>query len=759
MIAPSRRHVATSRPLARALVIAFLLSLPTFAQAQVITLTAGEHVGFTRLVLQARERFAWRVELGPQRATLRLPPGAEFRGINQLFDRIPRDRLAALRSEPGLLDLVLVCDCPLSVWEDREGLVIIDIASPPAIDTETSAPAPPPPPNDSTDPPPATPPAAATGAELRADLARLAGNTLARDRRLAPAPDPGAGADAAMERQLLDRLAREVARAQTQGVLHPALEGGVGPRAIFTLPETTEISEPPLPHLRIANVLERAGAEALRAGPNPDEVASCNGTQALDFLARERQSTFPEGQSWLLAQAYGEFDLPNPDIHMALVELYLDHAMGAEARAVIDLGLADGPGSVFLRALADLLEGRASNALPHLAAAAECSDITLAIAIASGAPGLGLDPTVAARAVLGFGLLGPQVRSALGPGLIEGLIAAGEGATARLVIDALRHDPDLAPAVLQRLEARIETALGSPDRAAAHLIGPSETDAAALRDRLALAREAGLAPPTDLLDHAEAMAATLRHSQLGGEIALLAAELRARSGDLDGAFAALDRLWAWARERPSLRPDVMQVQAEIWHSVAQTPSDAAFLGATLARADWHAADIPAPTLALIMDRLAGFGLREWGAAEVARAQDLNETAETGASTPTPPMPPAPVAGASGAAPLAPQPGEMSTTREPPAATAQPTPLPGRPPAPQDDALPATGPDTGGNAALVPDMRSPAPEAAGPAVDTPAPPAIAVSGLQDANAMQQAAALLAGSQSLRAEIDTQIRQRP
>ena len=545
------------------------------AQAQVITLTSGEHAGFTRLVLQSSERFTWRAQIDARGANLRLPAQARLQGLERVFTRIPRTRLAALQAEGGTLRLDLGCDCALSIWEERAGLVVIDIL-----------------PSGSNAPPGPT-------------LAEAAGSALARERRLeipTETPDP----PMALAPMLLEALAREVAVAQSSGILQPASPAPSSPQRIVPLAAT--VTGPDVPsHMRVTTALDRPAFEALTLEPAP-QPDLCNGSAALEFLGEAPPGPFAVAQATLLGEAYGEFDLPNRAAIADLTRLYLHHAMGAEARALIDLFPPPDPEGTLMRAVADILENRPSNALPRFARSAECSDIQLALALAAGLPGLDPDAQSGARAALGFALLSAPVRLAIGPQLAERLLAAGFGDAGNSVITAIRHEPDLPAATLARLEAQANARQGRAGQAIEHLETAPGMDAMSLRLQLELLRDRGEVPGAALLDMAEALAASLRQEPPGMDLLFLSAELRAMGGDLNGALDTIARAWIWSRERPALIPQTTMAEARVWSLIARTPSDTAFLETALSHEAWRSPDMAVAVTAAVASRLAQFGL-------------------------------------------------------------------------------------------------------------------------------------------------------
>jgi hypothetical protein len=200
------------------------------------------------------------------------------------------------------------------------------------------------------------------------------------------------------------------------------------------------------------------------------------------------------------------------------------------------------------------------------------------------------------------------LRLALGPALAERLMAADLGQVSQMVITSIRHEPDLPPATLSRLEAQAALLQGQRAQAVEQLQLAGPADASALRLQLQLARDMNETPSPTLLDTAEAIAATLRHDELGGEILFLVGELRAMSGDHAGALAVIARGELWSRDRPSLQTDIARAEAAIWAAIAQTPSDAAFLETALSHDEWRRADMPFSVTAAVASRLNRFGL-------------------------------------------------------------------------------------------------------------------------------------------------------
>ena len=124
------------RGLVRAVVLALALTvgLAVPAGAEVITLRAGDHPTFTRLVLSIPAGRTWRI--GRTDTGYRVDTGnpADSFDLDQAFARIQRDRVAALGpAEPGGgLNITLACDCHVQAFQWLADEVVIDVIDGPA---------------------------------------------------------------------------------------------------------------------------------------------------------------------------------------------------------------------------------------------------------------------------------------------------------------------------------------------------------------------------------------------------------------------------------------------------------------------------------------------------------------------------------------------------------------------------------------------------------------------------------------------------
>jgi hypothetical protein len=670
--------------------LAVLLAVASLApaRAQVVRVTAGEHADFTRVVLQSAGSFAW--SLAEDGADLRvvLPGRTLSADPETVFSRIPRTRLAALRIEGEALVLTRPCACPAEGFEDRPGVLVIDLRDGPPLTATPPLPRPP-------GAAPATP-------------GLNAGRALAR-RLAATVPDTDASGVAAVlpdPADLVGAIPAEIAAAMTRGLL-PAPARARAPQVLGPSVELEGLSALP-PNLALRGADEPVPAPE----PDPDaqaRQAACPDPSAFDALSMPPEQDFAAGLAMGRAGLYGEFDQPDPDRWQALATHYLQWGLGAEARQILDtdgLGIADRD---LLGAMADLLEGHASNRRARLAGHLDCPGPVALLALLAAPPEHRPGPETGGI-VASFQTLTPALREVLGPPLVRRLIAAGQIEGARIVREAVGRS---SPETEALLDALLEQGRGELARAAARLDGTG-TDPEALRLGLELALTRGEALPEARLRDAADLAETLRSTDQGRAIGELVLRHHALAGQLDAGFALLDRFVQWAPPGPDHLARVDALRSVLWFAAAGRP-DAEFLVLALGRGDWRDPALAPAAQAALAARFEALGLGQLAA----NLGDGRASAAPPAPTPAMDLPegqPAPLR--EGEAPVATDPGATALPLPPgPVAAAPVTAAAGVGPVQTAGALAGSDrePVAGGAAAPPPDPSQAAP----PAPDTPA----------------------------------------
>lgn len=119
--------------------------LPLAAWSQQVSIRSGEHESYSRLVMGIGDQTSWSIDPIETGYRLRLDGRATGFDYSEVFDRIPADRLLALReASPSQLDLVVECDCHIDAFLWQPGQLVVDIVDGPDPDAAMTAASPPP---------------------------------------------------------------------------------------------------------------------------------------------------------------------------------------------------------------------------------------------------------------------------------------------------------------------------------------------------------------------------------------------------------------------------------------------------------------------------------------------------------------------------------------------------------------------------------------------------------------------------------------
>jgi hypothetical protein len=581
------------------LALTLLLLLTARGHAQGYPVTAGEHDGFTRVVVHAPPGVAWQLEGAAQERRLTLTPAPEGFDLSRVFDRISRDRLADARTDAGLLVLTLNCPCTSNIWEERPGLIVLDIS-------DAAAPAPPMPstPVDPVLPDPSVPQEASVAFLPRSDLGRAAGVAVARrvaaDRLATAESEPRISMPSAD--RLLAELATPVARALSQGVLEPATNPPLPPDALLGATEPGPLSV--ADNIQISVVTDRQDPDAAPAQLPPD---LCQEATALDFLLSVSDEPFGAAFGRLSGSLYGEFDQPDQESVLALFHLYLASGFGAEARALMANASVPVFGRDLLLGVSDILENRNSNSRLRLGQMKDCGGPAALLAILAGTDTQISEETAAAIA-LTFSDLTAALRTFLGPDVSRRLIDANRLDAARVVIGAVQRSDWTRPEDATLLVALLDRARGRPGDALARLNFDAGQDAETIRTRLDLALATGARVEDGLLETAEALANTERTSANGVALMGGVTRLRLRNGNFDAARGTIDRLRIWMSDRIAPSGDLADLESAFWTQLSSSGDDLSFLRYILSRDEWRDPALPRETQRAVAERLLDLGL-------------------------------------------------------------------------------------------------------------------------------------------------------
>lgn len=632
------------------------------AAAERVEVLSGEHGDFSRLalVLDRPTEFA----LTPTDAGYRLRFARDdiTFDLDGVFRYIPRDRLADLAAlspaEGAGLAMTLGCDCIVEAFEDRPGLVVVDIrtAGSPAA-TRPPRPRPArrsdagarhPRPRPVTESAPASPEESRgidaapifwrehpemldARAEPSGDVGPVEPTQPQRARRAEPYGEAGMPTPEAAREHLL----RQLGRAAAQGLISADLAGPAPPAAPAPRPARAETPRRP-PEMPPPDAPPAAGNSG-RSGAAPSAVGghiNLRARSAVDAalglaalgeavapggrlcpepaaLAFGGHSDAPAAFDALSAQRrglVGEFDDAGPEAVEALARTYLYLAFGAEARATLDAFPVDLPDGDILRAMADIVDGRLPARPGRLAEMTAC-DGPAALWSLMARPDLSEDADVNTGAIRrSFSALSRPLRRKLGPGLARRFLEAGDGEAARAIRAATARASDRRGARLRLLDGLLAMEAGRIAAAERHFdtVRRGNTPAAAealLRlARMRLERDAPIGD--DVIADLSARAEEFRGSALAERLLSTEARARARAGDFAGAFAATQRQREETDEGAGALRDT---RSAVYQALAETAGDPVFLERVFAGPVWQAGGLEQAARLAVAGRLLDLG--------------------------------------------------------------------------------------------------------------------------------------------------------
>lgn len=451
------------------LLLVLFLGLSQPAQAQDVSVTSGEHDGFSRIVLTYSQPVDWslyRMDAGYVLTTAQAKPLYDLSGV---FRRLSQGRLAQimLRAEDGALLLRLDCECFAIPFELRPGIVVIDVRDgnapegsafeanaagerqPPLLggapqSVKLSEPAKPIETAILVQPP-------STFTAAIDDAARLL-QTLPS----VPIPAPVAALEQTRE-ELLWQLSKGVA----SGVVEPAPTLSSKPHRPAE-PKTSE-------NIRIgakAGIDETSGfrAENTLTG----QGVKCITDPQLDIASwggpGDPASEFAKNTTNLV----GEFDRPEEGAIARSVRYYLYLGFGAEARQILTSLKVSLPDRAIWETMSYSLDLETPPGTVF--SGMEVCDTSAALWSVLAMADLPPPNQIEIPAILrGFSGLPLHLRRHLGPDLASRFLARNDAVSARAIRDAISRAPGEPNAALKLLEAEIELANGDQDAAEAIL--------------------------------------------------------------------------------------------------------------------------------------------------------------------------------------------------------------------------------------------------------------------------------------------------
>ncbi|PZQ97614.1 MAG: hypothetical protein DI533_10565 [Cereibacter sphaeroides] len=613
----------------KAALIALALAMPGAASAQTVRAQAGEHPGFTRLVLDFPEAASWKLGRTANGYELQVNGAKPRYDLTSVFRVIPRTRLASIWADPisGNLQIGVGCACHAAVFEHRPDILVIDLRDGPSEKGSAAE-------------------AALDGAEMPALVA--ANPPTLRPRR-APGRSPLEDApQLALFRPPSNPTRRQdEASADSSGAadLRMLLAKPEPPPRLalpFPLPDEPE-SPMPLDAMRTellegmakaatAGVidLDASGLPAANTGA-PLDSGSAAAHLAIDAVpgiaARPVNSVRPDltgsGEACLPAEALdignwadarpfdqqmaqardrlvGEFDRPDPERVANLVRLSLYFGFGAEARNLLTSFPLSDQSAPLWATISYIVDAERAPSAGFLADQISCDGPSALWAVLNSADPAELRRANKAAVSAAFSALPVHLRRHLGPDLAEGFLAIGDMATAQSIHDAIWRAPGDPGPPARLTVAQLATARGNLPEAAVTLESVSrERGPAAVRALVDLVdTRIALDQIVDQATITAIAALSQENRGLPVEVDLLRAEILARgsAGDFATAFSMVGRI-------PPAAPD-------LWRLLAKSGSDSAILAQAIIPDSQQVPVVDPAIRSLIGERLLRLGFAD-----------------------------------------------------------------------------------------------------------------------------------------------------
>jgi hypothetical protein len=429
----------------RGLLALLLLLLPVAALSDPIPVRSGEHDSFTRLTIALPQRLPWRVTRRDRIADLVLDGPTLAFDTATVFNRISGQRLSGITPSETGLRLDLGCDCDVAGFWHGDSLLVVDIRDAVA---ETAFR-----PNSASvsyDPYTSGPSAAAALTIRKMGLDSLQGNAETLDAPQATAAPPLA--------ETRHALLSQLSRAASQGLVKQRKIGGIDlDKEAHSL---SEIPASPNMNLRAETSMDREVVKLIEENlPDlPHQDCISDDTLNIREWADDRPIWLQIGP--LRGRLTTEADKIDPNAALDLARVYIHHAFGAEAIAVLDTSQAASPDAAILRDLATILEFDSILIPNHLANQIGCPGAAGLWSVLARST-LPLDTPIDRNSILlAFSSMPYHLRLYLGPGLAQRFSDAADHDTAKQILTMIERGPLPAPPPVRLARAELDMATG-----------------------------------------------------------------------------------------------------------------------------------------------------------------------------------------------------------------------------------------------------------------------------------------------------------
>ncbi len=648
--------------------VALVLSASPLAAQQVVSVTSGEHEGFSRLVLRIDPEVDWELIEARGMVTVQFPLQSLTFATSQVFDRISTDRIAGVSelssNENSQLQLELNCSCEVQSFAFKGNYIVIDVFDGPELGPQqttvsvpqwqpdalpfiqpTNAPSrftafvmaqapmqpklmPDPPPQEDTTPAPqmGEPALPDMVAEIEMSepveegvvtaMETMAGAVVAdmnEDIEVEDDPEMLARIEEA-QNQLLAQLTRAADQGLVDFVPAPVTVAEVlpEPEPVPVPDPTPEPLDPELMQQLSARTAYSQGTEdALTEIVNQFAMPQCLEDADFSMQGWGGKAGFSGELARLRSSLLGEFDAPDPEIAKAIVQLYLRYGLGAEARLILSETGVELENALLYSDMAALIENEPARVSGPVLQGAGCGGAHELWYLVAG---LGdyqvLEPLAITDVFSNYPI---EVRALIGPPLAQAFISRGQVDAGHVVLEIVRRAESGVTPLQRMAEAHVMEAQG--DTIAATKVyrelalgnGVQAPSALMAYARILLNNNQAL--PETLLVDLESAAFFNRDTEFADPLRLWEIKVRA---EVSGADAALAQIEEMLVERPGLSMELKTIITEIFaNSSAARLGDYSYAQMVLRFADLLDQGIGGDAARLkIAEEMAAMGLPE-----------------------------------------------------------------------------------------------------------------------------------------------------
>ena len=415
----------------------FVLLLPSWAVAKEIEVRAGEHVGFTRLVLHLPEAMKWNTQKIENKVSVTVAKkGVEF-DVSHTFTRIGRERVASIRSIGGKLEIELGCDCEITSHLNGDRMVVLDVSDAKAASKSTV-------------------PSPRIKSLNLVSSDRLSTGELVEALH-APKGPPSFKANGADEAKLLEHLSRAASLGLLELADAPQYSNSVAvPSQDYTAVEASNLSA----HLGLAAV----AVEHFDTVGQSESGLVCPSDDKLNIAQWSAHQEFFDGLVALRRKLGGEVSPLEEDVAVSLAKHYLHFTFSAEALELLQQ-VERNADIELLIALAHVIDGTADSFPVNLSRYTTCNSWVSMWALLSSDSAQQVSSVHPKAIISAFSELPVALQTHIGPRLAEALLGQNLADEAQHILRLVelqqrRHSPEynFAEAQSQSEQGHVESA-------------------------------------------------------------------------------------------------------------------------------------------------------------------------------------------------------------------------------------------------------------------------------------------------------------